>query len=244
MEVAKGVHHFDTGAFNWYLIEENGQLTLVDAGFPGHYKTYKEGLKSLGKTNKDLEAIVLTHAHADHIGFAERLRKETGVAVYVHKEDAKMATKPLQLPWFGLAINAWRPYTLINVLGAGIVNGIFTLPHLTQVQTVENGQVLDIPGRPRILHTPGHTDGEISLFLEERNILIAGDTIVTRNLLSGSLSGPQIASPILTADYKQNMRSLDLLRELGHVTMLSGHGIPWKGNMGDAVGIALKNAKA
>ncbi len=98
MEIIKGIHHFDCGPFNWYLIEEEGRLTLVDAGFSGHYSVYKKGLESLGKTNKDIEAIVLTHAHADHIGFAEKVRKETGVPVFVHKEDAKMAQKSLQLP--------------------------------------------------------------------------------------------------------------------------------------------------
>lgn len=139
MEIAKGVHHFDCGAFNWYLIEESGRLTLVDAGFPGHYKVYKEGLKTLGKTSKDLEAIVLTHGHGDHTGFAERLRKETGVPVFVHKNDAEMVKKPLQLPWFGLFINAWRPNTFVNVLGHAIVNGVFTLPHLTKVNSVEHG---------------------------------------------------------------------------------------------------------
>lgn len=239
MEITTGIHHFDCGPFNWYLIEENGRLTLVDAGFPGHYNVYKKGLKMLGKTSKDIEAIVLTHAHADHIGFAEKVRKETGVPVFVHKEDAKMACKSLQLPWVGLLSNAWRAYTA-KMLGVAIVNGVFTLPHLTKVQTVEDGQVLDIPGKPRILHTPGHTNGEICLLLEERNVLISGDTIVTRNLLTGELGKPQLTNPILNNNYKQAMRSLDLLREIGDVTMLSGHGTPWFGNMNDAVNLAIE----
>lgn len=243
MEAATGIHHFDSGPFNWYIIEEGGRLTVVDAGFPGHYRVYKKGLATLGKTSKDVEAIVLTHAHADHIGFAEKLRKETGVPVYVHKADAAMACKPLQLPWFGLLSNAWRPYTA-TMLGVAIVNGVFTLPHLTKVQPVEHGQVLDIPGRPRILHTPGHTNGSVSLFLEQRKVLIAGDTIVTRNLLTGKSGTPQITSPVLTGNYKQAMQSLHLLRELGLATLLPGHGHPWTGQMTDAVNTALANASA
>jgi glyoxylase-like metal-dependent hydrolase (beta-lactamase superfamily II) len=242
MEIAKDVHHFDCGPFNWYLIEEAGRLTLVDAGFPGHYSVYNRGLEIIGKTNKDLEAIVLTHAHADHIGFAERLRKETKVPVFVHKEDAKMACRPLQLPWFGLLTNAWRTYTA-KMLGIAIVNGVFTMPHLSTVQKVTGGEVLDIPGKPAILHTPGHTNGEIALLLEDRKVLISGDTIVTRNLLTGALGKPQLTNPVLTHNYKQAMRSLDLLRELGDITMLAGHGTPWKGNMNDAVNEALSTVR-
>ena len=239
MEITKGIHHFDCGPFNWYLIEEAGRLTLVDAGFPGHFSVFKKGLASLGKTIKDIEAIVLTHGHADHIGFAEKVRKSTGVPVYVHKEDAKMVGKPLQLPWMGLLSNAWRSYTA-KMLGVAILNGVFTLPHLTKVETVEDGQVLDIPGHPRIIHTPGHTDGEISLLMEDRKVILTGDTIVTRNLLTGELGTPQIVHPILTNNYKQACRTLDLLREIGTITMLSGHGTPWKGDMNDAVNIALE----
>jgi glyoxylase-like metal-dependent hydrolase (beta-lactamase superfamily II) len=242
MEIANKVHKFESGPFNWYLIEENGRFTLVDAGFPGHYRVFKNGLESLGKSSKDIEAIVLTHAHADHIGFAEKVRKETGVPVFVHSEDAKMAYRPLQLPWFGLLSNAWRKYTA-TMLGVAMINGVFTLPHLTKVETISDGQVLDIPGRPRVLHTPGHTNGEVSLLLEDRNIIITGDTLVTRNLLTGELGQPQIVNPILTNNYKQAMRSLDLLKEVGHVTMLSGHGSPWVGNMKEAVNIALENKK-
>jgi glyoxylase-like metal-dependent hydrolase (beta-lactamase superfamily II) len=242
MHVAENVHHFDSGPFNWYLIEEQGKLTLVDAGFPGHYRVLKKGLEQLGKSIRDIEAIVLTHSHADHIGFAEKVRKQTGVPVYVHANDAAMARKPLQLPWWGLLSNAWRPYTA-TMLGVAVINGVFTLPHLTKVETIADGQRLDIPGKPVILHTPGHTDGEICVYLENSNTLISGDTIVTRNLLTGALGTPQITNPVLTKDYRQAMRSLDLLRELGEVTILPGHGNSWKGNMNDAIDTALANAK-
>lgn len=242
MEISPSVFKFDTGPFNWYLIKEGSRFTLVDAGFPGYYKTFVRGLESIGHSIKDVEAIVLTHAHADHIGFAERVRRETGAPVFVHKDDAKMASRPLQLPWFGLLSNAWRKYTA-TMLGVAIVNGVFTLPHITKTVSVNDGDVLDVPGKPRVLHTPGHTAGEIVLYMEDKNVLLSGDTIVTRNLLTGALGEPQLTNPILNLNYKQAMRSLDLLRELGDVTMLSGHGTPWVGDISEAVDIALKNLK-
>ena len=241
MQVANNVHHFDSGPFNWYIIEEQGRLTLVDAGFQGNYKVFKKGLEELGKNINDVEAIILTHGHADHIGFAEKVRKQTEAPVYVHKEDVKMACKPLQLPWFGLLSNAWRPYTA-TMLGVATINGVFSLAHLSKVQTIEDRQQLDVPGRPIIFHTPGHTDGEVVVYLEKDKTLICGDTIVTRNLLTGALGLPQIVNPILTQNYKQAMRSLDLLRELGEVTMLPGHGNAWHGNINEAIDIALQNA--
>ncbi len=242
MEVAANIFKFDTGPFNWYLIRENGRFTLVDAGFPGHYRAFAEGIKSLGHSAKDLEAIVLTHAHADHIGFAERLRRETSVPVYVHQADAKMAARPLQLPWLGLISNAWWPYTAF-MLGTATAKGIFTLPHLTKTVSVKNGDVLDVPGHPQVLHTPGHTPGEIVLWMPEKKVLISGDTLVTRNLFTGKLGQPQLASPILNSDYKTARRSLDLLQELGPATMLPGHGDPWQGEMREAVALALENSK-
>ncbi|MFI5136805.1 MAG: MBL fold metallo-hydrolase [Sphingobacteriales bacterium] len=243
MEIVKNVFKFDSGPFNWYIIKQNNRLTLVDAGFPGHYAVFLKGLSSIGHSIKDLEAIVLTHAHADHTGFAEKLRKQTNVPVFIHKNDVKMAGKPLQLPWFGLLSNAWRPYTA-TMLGVAIINGVFTFPHLTKTVAIEHHQRLDIPGSPLVIHTPGHTDGEIALLLEDYNVLISGDTLVTRNLLTGQSGKPQITNPILTANYKQANHSLDLLREIGTVTMLPGHGAPWKGSIKEAIAIARENMEA
>jgi len=239
-EVAPGVYKFDTGPFNWYLIEEQGSLTLVDAGFPGHYTLLKKGLEEIGFKMQDIIAIVLTHAHADHIGFAERVRKERDIPVFVHHNDAGMAQKALQLPWFGLLSNAWRKYTA-SMLGIAILNGVFTLPHLSEVCKISNNDLLDIPGKPRVIHTPGHTDGEIVLHLEKRKVLISGDAIVTRNLLTGELGTPQLTNPILNSNHNLAWESLGLIQELGELTVLPGHGTPWVGDIKEAVYCAQKD---
>ncbi len=242
MEVATGIHHFDTGPFNWYVIEDGSRLTLVDAGFPGHYSVFRKGIESIGRELKDVEAILLTHSHADHTGFAERLRRETKVPVFVHRDDLAAIGKVLQLPWYGLLSNAWRPYIATMLLTATI-NGIFTMPHIAQARTFADGDILDVPGKPHVLHAPGHTPGEVAFYLPERNVLISGDTLVTRNLMTGKLGGPQVTDPLLNDDDKAARRSLDRLREIGRVTMLPGHGNPWTGTMAEAVRLARSGSE-
>lgn len=240
-EIAPDIFTFDSGPFNFYLIRENGRITLVDAAFPGYYGVFRDGLAAIGHSLTDLEAIILTHAHADHIGFAERVRNETKVPVFVHKEDRVLASRPLQLPWPGLLSNAWRPY-VATLLGVATLNGVFSMSRITKLQPFSDNAVLDVPGHPQVLHTPGHTAGEVAFLLADRNVLISGDTLVTRNLLTGELGRPQLPSPILNSNDKQANRSLDRLRELGQVTMLAGHGKPWRGNMAEAVAGARQSA--
>jgi glyoxylase-like metal-dependent hydrolase (beta-lactamase superfamily II) len=233
------IHHLDTDPFNWYLLVEGGRITLVDAGFPRHYSVFQRGIEALGFSERDVEAIVLTHAHADHVGFAERVRKMAKVPVFVHREDVAMARKPLQLPWLGLVSNAWRPY-MASVLGNATLNGVFALSHLSEVHAIEDGQLLDIPGRPRVIHTPGHTRGAVALFLEESKVLLSGDTLVTRNLLTGKDGLPQLTNDVLNHDLGDAKRSLLRLKELGDVMMLPGHGRSWTGNMAVAVEMAKR----
>ena len=76
---------------NFYLIEEGGKLTVVDAGTPADWGLLQRALAARGKTADDVEAVLLTHAHADHTGFAERARTQAGASIWVHQADAAVA---------------------------------------------------------------------------------------------------------------------------------------------------------
>lgn len=237
------VYHFDTGPFNWYVIIQDGRLTVVDAGFPGHYSTFVNGIQSLGFQVKDVAAILLTHAHADHMGFAECLRKATNVPVYVHSDDRQVAQSRLQLPWFGLLSNAWHPY-VSRMLGHAAINGIFVMPAIAKVHDIHDGDVLDVPGKPHVIHMPGHTPGEVAYYLPEAKILLSGDTLVTRHLLTGKYGAPQVPPPVLSDEYRTAHHSLERIRDLGEITMLPGHGMAWQGNTRDAVIHAQKESSS
>lgn len=239
MEILPGIHHFNTDPFNWYVIEEDGRLTLVDAGFSGHYPIFRKGLRSIGRELKDVEAVILTHAHADHVGFAERVRRETNAPVFVHRNDCAAARRPLQLPWWGLLSNAWRPF-MAGTLTRAAYRGVFSLTGVVQVHPFEDGAILDIPGRPRVMHAPGHTPGEVVFHLPAHNVLFSGDVLITRHLLTGAHGPPQVPHRALNSDDSQARRTLDRLRELGRVTLLPGHGRPWSGSMVEAVELARK----
>ena len=90
-QVTEGVHRLTQGVVNFYLIEEGGRLLLVDAGAPGDWDVLVEAVAALGRRLDDLEAVLLTHAHADHIGTAERARATAGAGVWVHQADEAMA---------------------------------------------------------------------------------------------------------------------------------------------------------
>lgn len=239
--VAPGVHKFVTGPFNWYMLEEAGRVTLVDAGFPGHFRVFEDGLRTLGLGIKDVAAVVLTHAHSDHTGFAERVRNLSGAPIYIHGADARAAERPLMLPWFGLLSNAWRPYTAA-MLATAVVNGVFTMPRVTRAELLRDGQRLDIPGRPTVLHVPGHTAGQVALLLPGDEVLLSSDTLVTRNLLTGAVTEPFVPSEVLNDDTRLAVSALERFGGLGRVRMLPGHGPAWEGEMGAAVATAKEPA--
>ena len=233
MEVAPGVHRFGTSLVNWYAIEESGRLTLIDAGMPGYWRQLEPALRELGAGLSDVEAIVLTHSHVDHTGFAENLRSAAGARVHVHAQDENGGARkfpPLHL--------YWRPASWPLLL-EGLRNGLLATPQVKETTTFGDDQILPVPGKPRVLHLPGHTAGNCALLLDDAGVVFTGDGLVTLDPYRGK-QGPSLMLDGVNENPAQARASLDRLRGLGTRTLLPGHGEPWQGDMDDAVSTALR----
>ena len=87
MRLAPSLHRLGAEIVGCYLVEEAGEVTLIDAGVPAYYARLPTELAAMGRTIDEVRALVLTHGHGDHTGFAERLRAEHGVPVSIHPLD-------------------------------------------------------------------------------------------------------------------------------------------------------------
>jgi glyoxylase-like metal-dependent hydrolase (beta-lactamase superfamily II) len=239
MKLPAGIHRFGSRLVNWYVLEEGGRLTVVDAGFPGHWPQLLAALPALGRRLGDVEAVVLTHAHADHKGFAEQLRRTTGAAVWVHEADRALALRRDPVPPPGFRRNLWRP-TVRGLMLHALRAGAFWGEPVRDVATFRDGEVLAVPGRPVAIHVPGHVAGEVALHLPERRALLSGDALVTVDLYTGRFGPPRLLAEGLNEDTAEAYRSLEKLEGLGGVALLPGHGDPWVGDAAEAVRLAVR----
>ena len=231
MEIAPGIRRLGTGKVNVYLIEESGGITIVDAGLPGYWGDLQAELAAMGRSIEDVRAVLLTHAHSDHIGFAERIRRERGVAIRVHEADAALARGEVKQKNEGGGKTRIGPTLAFIVLG--LRKGGLGVTHIGEVSTFGDGATLDVPGAPRVIHVPGHTAGSAALHLPDRDAILVGDAFVTLNVMSGS-TGPQLF-PNFNADNRQALESLGRFDGLEAGLVLPGHGVPWTGGLAEAL---------
>jgi len=237
MRIAPGIHRIGTGLVNSYLIEEGGEITIVDAGAPGYWNDLPEELAAMGRMFSDIRALVLTHAHIDHVGFAERLRREKGVPVSVHELDAKMArgeAKPQNQKMLGIGFAALR------FIRFALAKGMLRATPILEVATFGDGATLDVPGAPRVIHVPGHSEGSAALHIPARDALFVGDAFATLNVLSGR-TGPQLAP--FGSDLPRARESLSRLERVEAKLVLPGHGHPWTRGVAEAVRLIQEEAR-
>src|SRR3712207_4508603 len=130
MRLRPSLHRIGSTLVNSYLVEESGQVTIVDAGLPGYWSDLPKELAAMGRTLDDVRAVVLTHGDTDHIGFAERLRRERGVPILVHETDAARARKEVAKPNAGWGRVKLRP--LAGFLLYTARKGGLRIPAVTQ----------------------------------------------------------------------------------------------------------------
>jgi glyoxylase-like metal-dependent hydrolase (beta-lactamase superfamily II) len=236
-DAAPGIHRIAEAYVNWYLVEADDRLTVVDTGTPRSWRSLEDAVRRVGRALQDIEAIVLTHAHFDHVGFAERARRQLGVPVWVHHNDAELARHPLRY-------DHERPRLLyplrhpraVPILGSMAANQAFFVKGVKETRTFTDGE-LDVPGRPRVVLTPGHTYGHCALHFADRDTVIAGDAVVTLDPYTGA-TGPRVVARAATADSGAALRSLTELAATNATTVLTGHGEPWRGGAERAAQLA------
>lgn len=233
-EIVDGVHRCGSKRVNWYLVEENDALTVVDTGFPTHWEYLRERLDTLNYTIADIEACVLTHAHPDHIGFAEQLREQASVTVWLHEAGIQRARNGGEPPLGGLVKNLWRPAVFRYFLEVIRSDGT-SIPPVTSVETFVDGSELDVPGHPRAIHVPGHTEGEVAFYLSDRDALLCGDALATVDFETWEGNTPQLLPSWLNVDDEQAQNSLTRFESLDEVVLLPGHGDPWTGDLTAAI---------
>jgi glyoxylase-like metal-dependent hydrolase (beta-lactamase superfamily II) len=223
---APGVHRIEDAHTNWYLIEDGDRLTVVDAGVPRSWDSLRTALDQLGRHLDDVAAVVLTHAHFDHVGFAERARTELGVPVHVHENDLPLTRHPWRYDFERSPFYYFATQLQALPIVAGFVRTrAFFPPPVKEVERFNNG-TLAMPGSPRVLFTPGHTLGHCALHLPDRDTVIAGDAVVMLDPYTAR-RGPRLVARAATADVARNLRSLDAIAATGARTVLTGHGEPW-----------------
>jgi glyoxylase-like metal-dependent hydrolase (beta-lactamase superfamily II) len=232
-EVAPGVHRLGNAFVNCYLIEDGNRLTLVDAGLPGFRSQVDEYLRSRGRGVNDIAAVILTHAHGDHVGMAERIRLDAPAPVYVHAADEHMARTSKVHKRDGSLLPYLRRPAVWKLLAMGVRNGAVKPTKIGELTTFTDGD-LDVPGRPRVIPTPGHSPGHVAFHLPDRGVLLAGDALCTYNPLTG-IRGPQILPKAFAHDALQAIASLAALERIDAGVMLFGHGEPWTDGPSSAV---------
>jgi glyoxylase-like metal-dependent hydrolase (beta-lactamase superfamily II) len=233
-EVAKGIYRLGAKLVNWYIVVDGGKLTLIDAGNPNQYNQLPAALAELRRLPRHVEAIVLTHGHGDHVGSSARIKDETGLAVHVHRDDVALVRgeqkREFERHWVRdlTHLQAWKTAFFF------LKGGVLSFTPVLELSEFTDGDLLDVPGRPRIIHTPGHTDGASCILLGRLDAILTGDSLVTMNLGTGG-TGARVMSAAVNKNSIQALESLDHLNGIEAATVLPGHGEPWVGGLASAI---------
>jgi glyoxylase-like metal-dependent hydrolase (beta-lactamase superfamily II) len=241
-EVRPGVLRLGTWGINWYLVAADDGVTIVDCGASRYQSQLEPGLAQLGRTMDDVKAVILTHGDGDHIGFGGRLQKaRPDLPIYVHSADAEQARTAGNRKREAKFLPYLRYPATWKIIGVFARGGFpVKVPNPT---TFEDGAVLEVPGRPRVIHAPGHSPGCVAFHFADHDTLFVGDVIFTYNVLTGRV-GPQISPSAFNTSSDQALDSLANLDGVEAAAVLPGHGEPWMGGVAAAVAAARAAGKS
>ncbi|MEU3842494.1 MBL fold metallo-hydrolase [Streptomyces sp. NPDC028635] len=241
-QVADGTYLVHGSNTNWVILKDGDAVTLVDTGYPGDRQLVLDSLAQVGSAPQAVAAVLITHAHNDHLGSAEYLRAAHGTPVYLHEAEVPHARRDfLQQVTVGEVLrNAWRPGVLPWMVHALRSGGTEQHP-VTAPAAFPGTGALDLPGRPVPVHTPGHTDGHCVFHLPGTGVLISGDALVSGHPTSRA-TGPQLLPDMFHHERAEAVASLEIIKGLEADVLLPGHGPVLRGGMAAAAQQAWERA--
>lgn len=180
---------------NCYIITKNDKSIIID---PGHND--ERLMDYIRKENLNIEKILLTHGHFDHIAGTDMVRDATGAKVYIHELDNEMLSNP-------------------NKNGSALMMGM-GIKIREADEFVYDGEKIDFEeSEIEVIFTPGHSKGGVCYKIDDAGVIFCGDTLFLRSIGRTDLYGGSIE--VLESSIRNKIYTLDK-----NYTLLSGHGDP------------------
>ncbi|WP_459754367.1 MBL fold metallo-hydrolase [Streptomyces sennicomposti] len=243
-QVADGAYLVHGSNTNWVILTEGDAATLIDTGYPGDRQQVLDSLAAVGSSPEAVAAVLITHAHNDHLGSAQYLRETYGTPVRVHEAEVAHARREFlhQVTMGQVLRNGWRPGVLPWAVHALRVGGTAHNPVAEPEALPAAGEPLDLPGRPVPVHTPGHTQGHTVFHLPQAGVVVSGDALVSGHPTS-RVRGPQLLPAMFHHERDRTLASLDILEDLDADVLAPGHGPVHKGPVREAARRAREHAR-
>ncbi|GAB2548853.1 MBL fold metallo-hydrolase [Nocardia heshunensis] len=233
-QVSESVYVVAGTNVNWALVSDDRGVTVVDAGYPADTAALLKSVREIGRDLSDVAAVVVTHAHLDHIGAIPTLVEQLGVPVYTGAEEVRHAKREY--------LQQITPVQMVQRLGTrrGIVWVAQTLRacvgHIGMTVPTAQPATADtlaaLPGGLVEVPTPGHTNGHTAYFLPSEGVLFSGDALVTGHPLLPD-PGLQLLPGFFNHDEAGTLASARALEAVGAEILVPGHGQPIRRNLPD-----------
>ncbi len=212
---------------NWALVSDGSGVTVIDAGYPGDSDAVLDSVRQIGHSLTDIAAVLLTHAHLDHIGAVPALVEQVGMPVYTGTEEVRHAKREYLQQITPAAMvrqlstargRRWMTHTVRAVIGhIGM-----SVPSAT---TGDKTALTALPGGFVEVPSPGHTSGHTAYLMPSQQVLFTGDALVTGHPLAEYV-GPQVLPAVFNHDESMTVRSAEQLAAQPARVVVPGHGRP------------------